>query len=151
MGPSKHFSTSPSECFGPSKPLQTKPSEGLLLSRHLSTTPVRGCWGFQASLGGGSFSPRPGSDTTHQPKPGSNIIISLFRIKAPHVRGYAAAAPFHQNRAPRCVLGWSNCVGLRIGCATPPKAPLARSHLAVFIRTSFVFPYLHSGPGFDHL
>ena len=96
MGPSKHFPTSPSECLGPSKPLQTKPSEGMLLSGHLSTTSVRGCWGFQASLGGGSFSPRPGSDTTHQPKPGSNIIISLFRIKAPHVRGYAAAAPFHQ-------------------------------------------------------
>ena len=47
--------------------------------------------------------------------------------------------PFHQNRAPRRVLGWSNSVGLRNACATPPKAPLARSHLAAFIRTNFVF------------
>ena len=55
------------------------------------------------------------------------------------VRGYPTAAPFHQNRAPRRVLGWSNSVGLRNACTTPPKAPLARSHLAAFIRTSFVF------------
>ena len=84
------------------------------------------------------------SGGTFASKHGCNEIV-LRRVQG---ENNFVVTPFHQNRAPRRVLGWSNSVGLRNACATPPKAPLARSHLAAFIRTSFV---LFPGSGFDHL
>ena len=76
--------------------------------------------------------------------------IALRRVQG---ENNFVVTPFHQNRAPRRVLGWSNSVGLRNRCATPPKAPLARPDptLPLLSEPVLFFPYLHSWPGCDHL